>query len=78
MTGIARADRYPQPGPVSAVLSELHAGYCEHDGVPARCPSCRAAAPPPDVPDVPDDPEPAPQPSARPVQGELFTRRRRS
>lgn len=56
MTGIPRAARYPQPRAVSAVLSELQAGFCEHDGVPARCPSCRAATEPEDVPDTPEPP----------------------
>jgi hypothetical protein len=38
-----RAKHYPQPPPSGEVLAEAGAGYCEHDGVPARCPMCRAA-----------------------------------
>jgi hypothetical protein len=39
-----RAHHYPQPRPSADVLAETAAGYCEHDGVPARCPMCRTAA----------------------------------
>jgi hypothetical protein len=41
---VAKASRYPQPGAVCDVLAETRANFCEHDGVPARCPMCRAAA----------------------------------
>ncbi len=50
------ASRYPQPAPSRQVLAELAAEYCVHDGVPGRCPMCRAAE---TVPDPPSDP-PAP------------------
>jgi hypothetical protein len=60
VTNIARAARYPQPRAASAVLSELQAGFCEHGGVPGRCPTCRAAAEPIDDRDSPEPPAPRP------------------
>ncbi len=50
MSGTARARHYPQPRPAGEVLAELAAEYCEHDGVPGRCPMCRAAEASPDPP----------------------------
>jgi hypothetical protein len=40
----------PQPPAASAVMAELQAGFCQHDGVPGRCPMCRADS----EPDLPD------------------------
>jgi hypothetical protein len=40
---VARANRYPQPRPAAEVLAETHAELCEHDGLPGRCPACRAS-----------------------------------
>jgi hypothetical protein len=64
-----RAKHYPQPPPAADVLAETSAGYCEHDGVPARCPMCRAAAEALADQEQPADPEPtetqpAPPPAA--------------
>ena len=54
------------PAPVGDVLAELAAEYCEHDGVPGRCPMCRAAETAPDPPG--DEPPPAsPVPPRPPV-----------
>ena len=81
MTGIVGAARYPQPRALSTVLAEQQAGYCEHGGVPARCPSCRAAADLPDNQETPEPPKPRPprrraaaQPKndAEPADGRLW------
>jgi len=58
---IAGAARYPQPRDVSIVLAEQQDGFCDHGGVPGRCPSCRAATPPPDIPDSPESAAPRPR-----------------
>jgi len=38
--------------PASTVLAAVTGGFCEHGGIPGRCPSCRRGAgkPPPATP----------------------------
>ncbi len=48
-----------QSAPATTVLAEVTGGFCEHDGIPARCPSCRAAGTAPDPP-PPTTPRPDP------------------
>jgi hypothetical protein len=56
-----RRARYPQPAAASIVLAEVAArNFCEHDGIAARCPSCRAATEPPVDQDSPEPPAPRP------------------
>ncbi len=33
-----------QPSTTSTILAEVQSGFCEHDGIPGRCPSCRRTA----------------------------------
>lgn len=40
----------PQPRPAGDIVAEVTTGFCRHDGVPSRCPSCRRAGTGPDPP----------------------------
>lgn len=62
MTGIARARRYPQPPPASAILAGAR---CEHGELVGRCAPCRWSA------DPPDEPEPASPGPPRPDRAAL-------